>query len=190
MILDARDLSLVYADQRYDNAYTSTVTDHGGSRFLIFWEGLHSRGHTNGHCLVYDQSYRLMYNVTALGAPDASLADMHEMNFTPDGNIIFSVYANIPYDCSPVGGPENALLTDSGFQEVDPVTNQVLFQWFASAHFDITHSFAQYKEAYGVDVDSGYDFFHINSIQKVLCALLPSPLLSRPTCTRGPRQIS
>lgn len=169
MIFDARDLGLVYADQRYDNAYCSSVHVVNGTRYLAFWEGVHSRGHASGHCLVYDQNYRLKYNVTAQGLHGRALADMHEMVFTPDETIIFSTYFSIPYNCTAVGGPEEALLMDSGFQEVDPETNKVLFEWNASDHFDIADSFARYEEAYGVTPDSGFDFFHVNSIEKVSC---------------------
>ncbi|PNY29792.1 Uncharacterized protein TCAP_00293 [Tolypocladium capitatum] len=166
MIFDAGDLSLVYADQRYDNTYCSNVQVIGGTRYMIFWEGVHNRGHASGHCLVYDENYRLRYNVTAQGLHGRALADMHEMMFTPDETIVFSTYFNIPYDCRAVGGPEEALLMDSGFQEVDPETNKVLFEWNASDHFDIADSFARYDEVYGVTPDSGFDFFHINSIEK------------------------
>ncbi|UNI13912.1 hypothetical protein JDV02_000607 [Purpureocillium takamizusanense] len=166
MIFDSRDLSLVYADQQYDNAYTSSAFVVNGSRYLAFWEGMRSRGHANGYCLVFDEEYRLRHNVTAKGLRDGSLADMHEVVLTPQMSVIFSTYFNRPFDCSPVGGPEDGLLMDSGFQEVDAETNEVLFEWHASSHFDISESYAPYSEAYGVAQDSGYDFFHINSIEK------------------------
>ncbi|KFA77631.1 hypothetical protein S40288_08781 [Stachybotrys chartarum IBT 40288] len=165
MILDARDLSLIYADQHYDNTYHSDVQYINGTRYLTFWEGGHSRGHANGYCLVYDENYHLQYNVSAQGLHGA-LADMHELSFTSEGTVVFSTYFNIPYNCSSVGGPEEALLMDSGFQEVDPVTNEVLFDWGASKHFDIADSYARYSDAYGVGENSGFDFFHINSIRK------------------------
>ncbi|KAH7329480.1 ASST-domain-containing protein [Stachybotrys elegans] len=165
MILDARDLSLVYADQRYVNTYHSDVQYIDGKPYFTFWEGGHTRGHANGFCLVFDENYHLKYNVSAQGLRGA-LADMHEMSFSPEGNVIFSTYFNIPYNCSRVGGPDDALLMDSGFQEINPVTNEVVFDWSASKHFDIADSFASYSKAYGVGENSGFDFFHINSIRK------------------------
>lgn len=179
MILDARDLSLVYADQQYDNTYFSDVQTIDGVPYLTFWEGIHTRGHANGHCLVFDQNYNLVYNVSAQGLHGA-LADMHEMSFTPDGTIIFSTYFNIPFDCRRVGGPEDALLMDSGFQEIDPKTNEVVFEWAASHHFDVAKTNAEYGEHYGVHPNSGFDFFHINSIQKVrqpICSCVLANLL-------------
>ncbi|CAM1505125.1 Fc.00g107620.m01.CDS01 [Cosmosporella sp. VM-42] len=167
MILDAKDFSLIYADQQYLNTYTSDVQMINGTRYLAFWEGTHTRGHANGRCLVYDENYNLVYNVTALGLHGA-LADMHELKFTDDGTAIFSTYWNRLYNCSSVGGPTKALLMDSGFQEVDLATNEVIFQWAASDHFAINESYASYSSDYGVDQDSGFDFAHVNSIVKTV----------------------
>ncbi|KAF4974036.1 hypothetical protein FZEAL_9029 [Fusarium zealandicum] len=165
MILDARDFSLVYADQRFDNTYSSSVQMFNGSRYLVFWVGAHNRGHADGYGLVYDESYNLVYNSTAQGFEEA-LADMHEVRLTPQGTLIFAVYWNIPYDCSSLGGKSDATLMDCGFQEIDPVTNKVLFQWAASDHFTLEDSHVRYGEAFGVGHDSGFDFFHINSVDK------------------------
>jgi hypothetical protein len=159
MIFDARDMSLIYADQRYENTYTSNVYTINGSHYFAFWEGGHTRGHANGNCLFFDEDYKLRYTVTAQGLGDAK-ADMHELSVTKDDSVIFSTYFNIPYDCTPVGGPENALLMDAA-------SNHLIFDWHASRFFDIKDSFAIYNDAYGVSPDSGFDFFHINSVQKV-----------------------
>ncbi|KAH7273108.1 ASST-domain-containing protein [Fusarium solani] len=165
MILDARDFSLVYADQHYDNSYCSNVQMFNGSRHLVFWEGVHNRGHANGYGLVYDENYNLVFNVTAQGLGGA-LADMHEVQLTSNGTIIFSAYWTIPYDCTIMGGQADAMLMDSGFQEVDPVTNKILFQWAASQYFSLEDTHARYTEGFGVKEGSGFDFFHINSVEK------------------------
>ncbi|KAM5376294.1 hypothetical protein ACJZ2D_005665 [Fusarium nematophilum] len=165
MILDARDFSLVYADQHYDNSYCSNVQTVNGTRYLVFWEGVHNRGHANGYGLVYDEGYNLVYNVTAQGL-DGALADMHEVQLTPQGTMIFSVYWNVPYDCTAMGGEASCLLMDSGFQEVDAATNKVLFRWAASEYFTLADSHARYTEGFGVKEGSGFDFFHINSVEK------------------------
>jgi hypothetical protein len=166
MIIDTRDFSLVYADQKYENAYTSEAQIIDGERYLTFWEGYHTRGHANGYCLIFDEQYNLKYNVTAQGL-NGALADMHEMTVTNDKTVIFSTYFNIPWNCSSIGGEEDGLLMDSGFQEVDLETNEVLFEWAASKHFSPEDSNARYTEGFGVGPDSGYDFAHINSVTKV-----------------------
>ncbi|TFA98167.1 hypothetical protein CCMA1212_010042 [Trichoderma ghanense] len=150
MIFDARDLSLVYADQRYENTYASNAFLVNGTRHLAFWEGGHTRGHANGNCLFFDEAYNLRYNVTAQGLNDA-MADMHELSVTESGTVIFSTYFNIPFDCRPVGGPEDALLMDSGFQEIDLATGELVFDWHASKYFAIDQSYAEYTDAYGTN---------------------------------------
>lgn len=54
---------------------------------------------------------------------------------------------------------------DSVIQEVNIKTNEVLFEWHASEHFDINESDFPPGNT-GRNVKSGYDFFHINSIDK------------------------
>ncbi|KAI6783968.1 uncharacterized protein J7T54_001844 [Emericellopsis cladophorae] len=165
MILDGKDLSLVYADQQYRNAYHSQAQTINGTQYLTFWEGSHSRGHANGYCHVVDEQYNLKYNVTAVGL-DGALADMHEMQITHDDTVIFTTYLNIPWNCTQWGGSEDGLLMDSGFQEVDPATNELLFDWSASHWFDVNDTHARYSPGFGVTDTSGLDFFHINSVQK------------------------
>ncbi|KAI5465323.1 ASST-domain-containing protein [Mariannaea sp. PMI_226] len=168
MIIDARDLSLVYADQHYDNTYSSMVQEINGTRYLVFWEGVHNRGHADGYGLVFDEHYNLRWKVTPQGAFKHAMVDMHEMRITPEGTAIFSVYTNIKWDASAFGGPVDGLLMDSGFQEIDLETNEVVFSWAASQHFDVKDTRARYGEGFGVSSngDSGFDFFHINSIDK------------------------
>lgn len=165
MILDAKDMSLVYADQRYDNSYTSQVQTVNGTNYLVFWEGVHNRGHANGHGLVFNENYDLIYNVTAHGYQD-TLADMHEMRITENNTALFTVYWSIPWDCTSMGGPVDGLLMDSGFQEVDMETDEVLFTWAATDHFDVEDTYARYGSGFGVSDNSGFDFFHINSVDK------------------------
>ncbi|KAH7170043.1 ASST-domain-containing protein [Dactylonectria macrodidyma] len=166
MIFDAKDLSLVYADQHYDNAYTSQSQTINGTRYLVFWEGVHNRGHANGYGLVFNENYDLVYNVTASGYEEATLADMHEMRITDDSSALFTTYWSIPWNCTSLGGDADGLLMDSGFQEVDLATNKVLFSWAATDHFDVGDTYARYGSGFGVSDNSGFDFFHINSVDK------------------------
>lgn len=166
MILSNKDLSLVYADQRYNNSYFADVQNINGTNYLTFWEGDHTRQHAKGNCLIFDDTYHLKYNVTAKGNSSVR-ADMHEMKITADGTVLFSTYLDVPYDCEAVGGPKDGKLMDSGFQELNLQTDQVVFEWSASKHFALNETFAKYNEHYGVVNGSGFDFFHINSVEKV-----------------------
>jgi hypothetical protein len=56
-------------------------------------------------------------------------------------------------------------LFDSTVQEINITTGEILFEWNASDHYEPTDS-SQPAERTGLSSDSGYDFFHINSIDK------------------------
>lgn len=167
MIFDSRDLSLVYADQTYFNAYASSVQVVNGTKYLVFWEGERSRMHGNGHCLVFDESYNLVYNVTAKGFHDDPLADMHEIKLTEDGTAIFTVYWEEPIKCKVNGRQYEGTTKESGFQEVDLKTNEVLFTWRASDHFSVVDSYIPYRPKYAAaGCYTGMDFSHTNSVEK------------------------
>lgn len=161
MIFDAQDLSLVYADEQYYKSMNSDVRVINGTSYLTAWV----MGEKNNamYCLVYDEAYRIRYNVSVQGM----VADMHELQVTPEGTAILSTYSSIPFDCSPVGGPKSCDLRDSGFQEIDLNSNTMIFNWSASAHFEIWESYAKFNNIYDRYSGLGYDFFHINSVEKV-----------------------
>lgn len=161
MIFDARDLSLVYADQQYYKSLNSDARIINGTRYLT---ALVKGAEKNDvYCLVFDEMYRLKYNVSVHGTE----GDMHELQVTPEGTVILSTAFSIPFDCSPVGGPKLCTLRDSGFQEIDLNSDTVIFNWSASAHFEISESYSIFNNTFDRYRGVGYDFFHINSIEKV-----------------------
>ncbi|EGX94421.1 hypothetical protein CCM_02692 [Cordyceps militaris CM01] len=168
MILSGKDLSLVYADQQYDEVYASSVQTLNGTQYLTFWEGPRRGGNSSradGHWLMYDGTYALQFNLTARGS-GAIRDDMPAMRVTRDNTVLLPLYETVTADCSAVGGPVDAPLQDSGFQEMDPATNKVVFEWRAREHFDLNASFAQYDAAFGVGSPGGFDFFHLDSVEK------------------------
>lgn len=93
------------------------------------------------------------------------MADQHECHFTEEGTALLTVYEEVPYDLTPVWGTRDGTLLDSLFQEIDPRTGELVFQWRASDHYGIEDSvFILMPEP---DV---LDFFHINSVEKVSSA--------------------
>lgn len=166
MILSGKDLSLIYADQQYNQVYTSSVQTFNGTKYLTFWEGPSGNSSADGHWLMYDSKYELKYNFTAKGSKYLR-NDMPEMRVTRDNTILLATYETVNFDCFPVGGPAEAPLQDSGFQEIDPATNKVIFEWSARKHFNISDSFAKYDKEFGVGSPAGFDFFHLSSVEKV-----------------------
>ncbi|KAM3531763.1 hypothetical protein MY4038_004341 [Beauveria bassiana] len=169
MILSGKDLSLVYADQQqFSQVYASSVQTFNGTKYLTFWEGASGSkdSGTDGHWLMYDGRYELKYNLTAKGSRNILRNDVPEMRVTRENTILLATYETVSFDCSAVGGPAEAPLQDGGFQEIDPATNKVIFEWSARNHFNLSDSFATYDVGFGVGSPGGFDFFHLSSVEK------------------------
>ncbi|KAJ4158370.1 uncharacterized protein LMH87_008899 [Akanthomyces muscarius] len=165
MILSGKDLSLVYADQQYDQVYSSSVQTFNGTKYITFWEGSHGDSSADGRWLMYDSKYELKYNLTAQGSKNLR-NDMPDMRVTRDNTILLATYETVSFDCSAAGGPKEAPLLDSGFQEMDPATNKVLFEWSARQHFNLSDSFIKYNKDFNVGSPPVFDYFHLNSVEK------------------------
>lgn len=61
--------------------------------------------------------------------------------------------------------PRKGWLFDSTVQEIDIATGEILFEWNASDHYDPNESTEPARRT-GMSRESGYDFFHINSVDK------------------------
>ena len=110
----------------------------------------------------YDKHYELYRTVVAgngLGA------DLHSFVITPNGTAVFTAYDIIELDLSSIRGARRQMgyIWDSLFQELDLETNEVLFQWRASEHRDLRHSYNAVNDATEYDP---WDWFHINSVEK------------------------
>ena len=172
------DLSLVYANPSFDYAMNARVQRLDGKDYLTFWHGARNRGDSQGFCVGYDENYRLIWNVT-LGAPFAVDADMHECEVTPDGTVLVTAYQTKKFDLTALGGKVEDVMADGCFQEVD-LRNEVLFSWCASDWFEVGLGYwnvigptprrrdvADDEGDTTYTTSSGFDVYHINSLQKV-----------------------
>ena len=168
MIFDSSDLSLVYADPKWEVAMDTRIQKYNNVSYLTYWAGTFTDagGHGEGHCFFLDDKYELAFNISTKNLPAGVMTDMHECQMTDDGTVIITAYIPTKYDLTAVGGPADGLLLDSAFEEIDMATMESRFVWRASEHFSITDTYIPY-----LDSPSGWDFFHINSIQKVLKSL-------------------
>ncbi|KAI0594937.1 Arylsulfotransferase-domain-containing protein [Biscogniauxia sp. FL1348] len=163
MILDSRDLSLVYADPKWDGGTDTRMQVYNGSQYLTFWSGVDWKGHGSGGGMMVDTSYRLFKNITTSNLDTG--ADSHDFHLTNDGGAIMNNYHTIYADLTSVGGPVNAEVLDCAFQEVDIATGEVRFTWKASDHFDWEENLA---DGYVPDQQHGWDWFHMNAISKTV----------------------
>lgn len=167
-IIDTKDLSMVYGDPSWSSVNNPRIQYYNGLPYFTFWEGRDFSGHGLGHCLLYDSSYQQVYNVSVQMVN--TQMDSHECQLTHDGTALVTAYEKISFDMTnaPGGGPKDGELLDSIFEEIDIATGDIKFLWRASHHFDINSTEVNWGPGdYGAKTeDVGWDFFHINSLQK------------------------
>ncbi|KAI1744987.1 Arylsulfotransferase-domain-containing protein [Xylaria scruposa] len=119
-IVSSKDLSLVYADQEYNFAQAAYTTTFDGEQVLVVYAGDAVR--------IYNKHYELLHAVTPQGDLRGAVADSHEAHLTDDGTVALVVGRVEKADLSAIGKGED-YLTNNLIQEVDPRTNEVLFQF-------------------------------------------------------------
>jgi hypothetical protein len=91
--------------------------------------------------------------------------DVHEHQMTDRNTIVVSSYNNTQWDLTSVDGAKDAWVADGMFFEIEPKTQEVLFQWRALEHLELSAS------RYGLNGAGTkrvpLDWLHINSVQRV-----------------------
>jgi hypothetical protein len=135
------------------------VQSYRGQRVLTWWQGHLITGHgTDGREVILNSSYR---QIATVRAGWGLSSDLHEFQITPQGTALLDAFYPVRADLSSVGGPTNGVLFDNVIQQVDIRTGQVLWEWHAYGHVPLRDSY------YGVSRDGEFDYFHINSIQRL-----------------------
>ncbi|KUI61771.1 hypothetical protein VP1G_08916 [Cytospora mali] len=159
LVLDARDLSVVFMNRTFKNVFGTRVQENFGRKYLTFWEGNKGDGVGDGYGLVYDDTYRLVHNISVQNVGIHS--DLHEFALTGHGTALVTGVDKVVADTSSWekwnGVPEYRVL-DALFQEIDLETNKVLFSWRALDHIDPMNSHERMAK--------DWDIYHMNSVQK------------------------
>ncbi|MDQ3377432.1 MAG: arylsulfotransferase family protein [Actinomycetota bacterium] len=127
-----------------------------GKPVLTWWEGVHL-AYGQGEYVIFDPAYREVARVRAGNGLDG---DHHEFLITERDTALITIYAEVPYDLSPLGGPEEGRVAESIVQEIDIETGEVLFQWRSLEHVPVEETHGDLPD----DPTNAYDYFHINSI--------------------------
>jgi hypothetical protein len=160
LILDANDLSAVFMNRSFQNVFGTRVQENFGRKYLTFWEGEKGDGIGDGYGLAYDDSYRLVYKVSAQNMKVHS--DLHEFAFTGNGTALVTGVDKMRVrgsDYKEWNLPFEMEILDGVIQELELGTNKVLFNWRALDHVNPMDSY----EPRG----RGWDAYHMNSIEKV-----------------------
>jgi len=145
-----------------------SVQTFQGAPALTWFEGLVVEGWGEGELVIANSHYNVIHRIHAVGNQKA---DFHEFVVTPRNTVYVTIYRrHSGVDLRRFGGPANGTLVSGVAQEIDPVTNKLLWEWDSWAprnpHVALTESF---QRATGGDGGHGtaaspYNYFHINSV--------------------------
>ncbi|KAB5549497.1 ASST-domain-containing protein [Coniochaeta sp. 2T2.1] len=132
-----------------------------------------SNGWSRGHGVILDVSYRVAASVEA-GGSDGMLADMHVLKMIDGGeSAIISTYGPRRWDMTALGHESGVgWILESGFQEIDVMTGALLFEWASLDHIPpeeglVAPSSSRTGRGTGRSSDDPWDYFHLNSVDKM-----------------------
>lgn len=132
-------------------------------------------GYLYGYTTILDNTYTLVYNVCPkLGLyipfhnpPPVCQGDLHEQQISPNNTLLVTAYNVTQADLTAVGGPQNGWIVDGQAYELDIPTGNILWSWSSLAHVPITASQVGLRPKVGTVDTNPWDWFHINSIQRI-----------------------
>jgi hypothetical protein len=154
LIVDGAGQPVWFKPEPTKTAMNLRVQKYKGKPVLTWYEGDVLGGY-GGDFIVADQSYRELARVSAAHGEHG---DLHEFLLTSRGTALITIYSNIPFDLTSVGGSANGQLTEGVIQEIDVASGKVLTEWRSSAHVGLDES---YLPSVKGDVA---DYFHLNSV--------------------------
>ncbi|KAK5045563.1 hypothetical protein LTR84_009181 [Exophiala bonariae] len=170
IILDARG-ELIWMDNNdFEQAMNLNVQSYKGEEYLTFWtkskKNKHKK-HSKKSYVMLNSSYEVVHRITPHGK--GLKGDSHEFRITPQGTALITIYHKHQTDCTKLGVGESCWIQDGLFQEIDIETGKLLFEWRATDHISMHDVFSKpcRKDGYGTSKQDAFDFFHINSVDKI-----------------------
>jgi hypothetical protein len=135
----------------YGRAHDFKVQSYRGKTVLTWMDGVNEY-------VIFDDSYS---EIARIKAGHGYNGDHHEFLISPQDTALITIYAEVPWDLSPFGGPKDGQVWDGIAQEIDIETGEVLFEWHSLDHVGLDETHATPSQ----DGRPGFDYFHINSIE-------------------------
>lgn len=131
---------------------------------LTYWEGrlVPPFYFGRGVGVILDRAYHQVHTIRAGDGYQQDGLDEHEFVVSSRGTAFVTLQAPVRANLSRLGGPRNGIVLDSIVQEIDIATNRVVWEWHSLGHVPLSASYAGRPIA-GLP----YDFFHINSIERL-----------------------
>ncbi|KAI5207271.1 hypothetical protein AUEXF2481DRAFT_32563 [Aureobasidium subglaciale EXF-2481] len=144
--------------------YNFKVQEYKGEPVLTFWVGNDGvGGHGEGDYYMYSSRYEEVAKISALNGLHA---DLHEFTITPEGTGMMTIYEIYPVTLPGyIDDTDVIWIWDCLFQEIDLVTNELIFQWRASEHHSLEETYRRIGDEGRVS-NRPWDWYHMNSIQK------------------------
>jgi hypothetical protein len=135
------------------------VQQYEGKPVLTWWQGyIPPQGFGQGEEVIANSSYR---QIMKFPAGNGLPADLHDFDITPQNTALLTSFDPIRCNLSSVGGPSDAAVTDSLFQEIDLKTHLVRREWHPLDHVALSQSYASATSSTN---EWPFDYFHLNSI--------------------------
>ncbi len=135
------------------------VQQYEGKPVLSWWQGyIPPQGFGQGEEVIANSSYQ---QIMKFKAGNGLLADLHDFDITPQNTALLTSFNPIRCNLTSVGGPSDAAVTDSLFQEIDLKTHLVRREWHPLDHVALSQSYASPT---GSSRAWPFDYFHLNSL--------------------------
>lgn len=138
------------------------VQQYLGSPVLTCWQGTVLSGYGTGVGRILDTSYT---TIATVRAGNGLQADLHEFKITDRGTALTLAYPMERADLSTLDGPDDGWILGARMQEIDIATGEVLLDWNAFDHIDLSESYQGLSDgADGSSAENRYDPIHLNSV--------------------------
>ncbi|HTS14825.1 MAG TPA: arylsulfotransferase family protein, partial [Candidatus Sulfotelmatobacter sp.] len=134
-----------------------------GTPVLTWWEGTVTVGLGTGQYVMADSTYR---EIGRFGAANGLAGDLHEFLITAKDTALVTAGREVPLATPLTASPSGAAPTivstvwEGIVQEIDIVTQKVVFEWHSLDHIDPAESYEPLPTTPG----QAYDYLHLNSI--------------------------
>lgn len=113
---------------------------------------------------IINQHYQVIRTITA---KNGYTADNHEFILTKRNTALFLAIKHIPADLSSYGGPKAGYIKNYAIQEIDLVTNELVFFWDALSH--VNPAYSNIPAASATASFNIWDPYHLNSAEEGPC---------------------
>ncbi len=162
MILDGTG-QLVWFDPLPRGVFATNlqVQTYEGQPVLTWWQGyIPKQGFGEGEEVIANSSYR---EIAHVHAGNGLKVDLHDFHLAANDTALMTAFNPIHCSLTAIGGPQDAAVNDSVFQELDLRTGLVRREWTSLDHVALSES---YSTPYGASTEWPFDYFHMNSLDQ------------------------